>query len=332
MRPATTLPRFVFALLAAIVCISPARAQENILYKVDELPGGDLSYRTLFYIEFDSEVAPTIIMEAGFGLTAETLRRRIGGAPGWGKLLKERGYNAWMLNNVGVGRSETPRDRDLDQLFKFGSFGNFQVGYANDGSLAILHGQAAGLGLRSASYGERYSDMFVLIDPIGPQGSQPFLPYEPAKRRAQREDPNHIWQKWGFGPERGTIREGLDLSAAAAESLAAAYDPTQPPQWAGMLTHVDSPFEVREPLYLEGRDVLVIRTPAADDTQIEREKSLVKWMRERGMNVETMDLSDDPETEGVSALPWAGEKAPYVLERILSWYENLDGAKTPVGR
>lgn len=323
-------------LAIALSCLTATtaagQAQKNILYDLDELPAGDLRYRTLIYLDYANENSPTVMLEAGFGLDAESLRRRIGGKPGWGKMLEERGYNAWMLNNVGVGRAQHPPDEDLDSLMKWGMYGHYQVGLANLAALSILHGQAAGMGLRAASYSRKFTDAMILIDPIGPQGSQPMMPFDPERLLAERFDEDHIWREWAFGPERGATRDGLDLSVAEAESLYASYDRTNPPQWAGLLTHYDGPFEVEEPMNLEGVPVLVVRTPAADDEQIEREKALVRWMNERGMVVETWDLSEDAELKNVSGLPWAGELSSRVLDQMMSWYESLDGARLPVGR
>lgn len=331
-RQQTSISAACALLLLALLAPTDASAQGNTLESMKQLPGGNLRYRTLTQLEYLSQDAPSVMLAGGFGMEAEDFRRRVGGAPGWGKLLYERGYNAWMLDNVGQGQAQAPPDRDLDALFEHGLYGHYQIGYAGQAGVAILHGQAAGLGLRAASLSDRFAQSLVLIDPIGPPGAQPKMDYDPARLMAERRDPDHVWRTWGFGPARGEVREGLDLTAAQAESLTVSYDGSQPPYWAAMLTGLDSPFEVREPMNLAGVPVLVVRTPAADAEQIEREEHVIEWMTERGMRVETWDLSDDPVLKNVSAMPWQGELAPQMLDRILEWYTSLEDVPVPMGR
>lgn len=332
-KTSTTAARVRGALTIVLLLLPAlAGAQKNVLYDMKTIPGGDLQFRTLIHLEYRSELAPPVIMIPGFGLEGTTFQRRVGGEPGWGKLLKERGYSAWMLDNVAVGQAEPPQTRDLGLMLKWGLFGAYQLGLANQSALAILHGQGAGLGLRGMSFDTKYTDAMVLIDPIGPQGAQDMMPFEPEVLLERRFDPNHRWRTWGFGPERGVVHEGLDLSAARAESLYARYDSEQPPYWAGLLTTIDADYEVREAINLAGIPVLVVRTPAADAEQVAREESVVRWMNERGMIVETLDLNEDDELRHTSGLPWAGDLAPRVLDEIMTWYEGLDGMRPPVGR
>ena len=330
-RPTSTT--FVLALLLLVV-LPPgdADAQRNVLETMKEIPAGHIRYRTLSYLEYDSQASPNIMLAPGFGLSGETFRRRVGGAPGWGKLLKERGYNAWMFDNVGVGNAQGPPDDNFDAILEHGMYGFYQIGYAGSCGLVILHEQAAGMGLRARSFDAQYADAMVLIDPIGPQGAQPMLEYDPARLLAERRDPDHVWRTWGFGPARGTVREGLDLSAARAESLYVGYDRTQPAYWAGLLTRYESDYEVREAMNLAGVPVLVVRTPAAGEEQIEREGHVIDWMTERGMLVDRLDLSSHPQLKHVSGLPWTGDLAPEVLEEIMNWYESLEGVPVPLGR
>lgn len=332
MRTPSVVHQVLALVLIASILPSPAAAQKNVLYEMKEIPGGDLRYRTLSYLEYAGEFAPVVFLGPGFGLSGHTFRRRVGGEPGWGKLLKERGYTAWMLDNVGVGKAQRPPNADLDLIFRHGLFGNFQIGLANRSALVILHEQAAGMGLRARSFDDKYTDAMVLIDPIGPTRSQPMLDYDPARLLAEREDPNHLWRSMGFGPVRGAMHDGLDLTSAEADSLIEVYDPEQPPYWAALLTDYDANYEVREAIKLAGVPVLVVRTPAADAVQIEREEALVRWMNERGMIVETLNLADETDLAGTSAMPWAGELAPRVLDEIMAWYENLEGMRVPSGR
>ena len=318
-------------LLASLIAGSTVPAAAQGLQNVDRIPAGDMKWRTLAHLEYSAPSLKNVVMFPGFGLSGESFRARPDGGPSWGKMMRERGFNAFMMDNVGCGDAQEPPNRNIETLFEMGLFGAYQMPFAAKAPLVVAHGQAAGLLVRARSFEPDVPRSLVLIDPIGPQYSQPMTDLTPRQLLERRDDPDHVWRTWGFGPEYGVLREGLDLTVADAESLVAAYESDQPPYWVGLLTPMESNFEVRETMHLEGVPVLVVRTPAADREQIEREEHVVRWMREHGMKVDRLDLTADPDLRHVSGLPWVGDLAGAVLDEILAWFDST-GMMPTTGR
>lgn len=321
-------------LLLVLATASPpaVHAQQKTLADLPEIPMGDLDYRSWAHVEFADAKAPFVAMIPGDGLSAATFRERPNGEASWGRMAHQRGFNAFMLDRVGCGKAPEPPDRDFLRILETGLFGVYQVGYAPRAGLLIAHADAAGMAVRARSFHPRVAASMVLIDPIGPQGAQPVTDLTPREVLERRRDPDHPWATWGFGPERGVLRDGLDLTAAEAESLVANHEDDQPAYWAALLTDMDSDYRVREPMHLDGLPVLVIRTPAADAAQIEREEHVVRWMTERGVRVDRLDLSSHPTLKNTSGLPWTGDLAEDVFEEIWTWYHSLEGVPVLAGR
>ena len=67
-------------------------------------------------------------------------------------------------------------------------------------------------------------DGSFLIDPIGPQHSQPLEPmsFEQALAKQQSLD-DDLWRRWGFGPRAGQLADGLDIDLATATAMLEGY-------------------------------------------------------------------------------------------------------------
>jgi hypothetical protein len=326
----SSIPLLLLVLATALP--GAAHAQQKTLAEMPEIPTGDMNYRSWTYVAYAATQAPYFAMIPGDGLSGATFRERPNGEPSWGRMAQQRGFNVFMLDRVGCGKAPEPPDRNLTRILETGLFGVYQVGFATKAGLMIAHADAAGMAVRARSFDPDVAASMVLIDPIGPQGAQPMTDLTPREVLERLRDPDHPWVTWGLGPEHGVLREGLDLTPAEAESLVANHEDDQPAYWAGLLTDMDSDYRVREPMHLDDLPVLVIRTPAADAAQIEREDHVVRWMTERGMRVDRLDLSSHPTLKDTSGLPWAGDLADEVFEEIWTWYHALEGVPVQAGR
>jgi hypothetical protein len=313
----------MFAVLVVLgLYDAPSSAQHAS--ELTEFQAGDLNVRTHIYFEFSSETALQALLAPGDGLRGETFRWKPDGSPSWGKMLHQRGYNVYMLDNVGVGKAPPTRSDDFPFLANQGLEGLRVVGAATIPDLVIAHGEAAGFALKARSMEPRAGEALVLIDPIGPQGSQPMVSMSPAQEYARWIDrKNHIWRRWGFGPKYGTLRRGIDVTEEIARTVVDSYEDDQPAYWVALLTPMDVPLQVREGDLLENLPVLVIRTHGADREQIERENAVVAWMQGFGMRVDRLDLTRDPDLKNTSGLPWIGDLSDAVFARIVQWRDTV---------
>lgn len=292
--------------------------------EMTEFNAGDIKYRTHIYFEFVAETAPQVVLAPGDGLSGATFRYRPDGSASWGKMLRERGFNVYMLDNVGCGNAIEPPSTDFPTLADMGRFGVEQIALATAPRLLIAHGEAAGFAIKARSLNEGAGDALVLIDPIGPQGSQPMSTLSSAEVLERWQDrQNRVWRRWGFGPEYGKLRRGVDVTEAVARQIVDGYEEDQPAYWAALLTPMDLPLQVRDGFLLADLPVLVIRTQGADREQIERENAVVAWLENFGTHVDRLDLTRDPELKNTSGLPWVGDLSEPALERILTWREQV---------
>ena len=288
-----------------------------------EFDAGDIYFRTHVYFEMSSTTSPGVDLIPGEGLSGKTFRERPSGEPGWGRMLKDQGWNVFQLDHVGCGNTLPPPNDDPLMIIDKGLYGVYQLGIASQPRLAVAHGFATALVIKAKSWDERASASAVLIDPWGPQFVNPMLDLDAAdlvENEAERAD--RVWREFGFGKRYGELRKGLDLTMEEAKTLVDGYEHDQPPYWAGLLTGLDSGFDLREPIKLLDWPVLLVRTPAADATQIEREKAVRSWLEEVGCKVDFVDLSKEGFGD-VSALPWAGARSGEVLDFIMTWWEGL---------
>jgi len=184
-----------------------------------------------------------------------------------------------------------------------------------------LHAEGAALLIKARSFGDYTSRTAVLIDPIGPQYSQPLeqISFEEALAAHEGFD-EALWQRLGFGPRVGELREGLDIDADTAMRVFDGYDRQAVQIRPALLQPMISPIRVRGPGQIQGWYVLIVRTPAADDAQIRRELALTEWLSAAGANVELLDLNTEPAFAGTTGLPWIGSTAEALLDRMIEWY------------
>ncbi len=332
MSPSST--RLRLGLISALVIfglmagIGISEAQVQPLDQLREIDGGDLQYRTHVYLAFHQVGVEQIVLLPPEGFSGAVFRTRVNGEPGWGEMLKERNYNAFMFDHVGCGSTIAPPNRDIVTLTDKTAWGTMQIMVATEAQLVIAQGFSAGFALLGKSNHEKGGFAFVLIDPIGPQGAQDDLKVSPAEWFARR-DPldDALWKEWGWGKRAHHLRKGTDLEPQWADSLLNLYEADQPDYGTVLLTGIDAAARVRDTRFLQGVPVLVVRTNAADQDQIRREDQVVAWLESAGCHVDRLKLRDVPGAEHTTALPWAGAEAEVVLDRFLSWYQ---GVRSPV--
>jgi pimeloyl-ACP methyl ester carboxylesterase len=306
--------------------------QSGSLTTMREFDSGDLDFRTHTYLRFSSVRSPQVLLVPGQGFGGQVFLERVDGSPGWSEMLPERGFNAYALDNVGCGKSLPPPSDDFVELTRWAAYGVYQMSVATRSSLIIAQGHSAGFAVIARSLDPVATHAAILIDPIGPQQAQPMTEITPQELLERHENLEAwLWQTWGFGSERGTLRRGLDLAPADADSLIHLYDRQQPPYWVAMLTHMDTATRVQNPSPLMDWPVLLVRTPGRSTEQIEREDALAAWLTEHGARVNRLDLQEEGFAD-VSGLPWAGRRAGEVLDRLLQWYDSVPPGDDPVAR
>lgn len=326
-------PRAVLTALILLTVVSAPSAQQRI-EDMKEFNAGHLAYRTHVYLEFSSRSSSQVVLFPDDGFSGKTFRDKPDGTPSWGRMLQARDFNAYMFDHVGCGSSIPPPDENIVPMTEKTAFGVFQMMVATKAQMVIAHGMSAGFAIKGCTQREDAGHSLVLIDPIGPQGWQDFTDLTPAdlfERRQNLDDA--LWQEWGFGKRAGRLRSGIDVDAATADSLLAGYERDQPHYAMTLLTGIDTDTQVNETLHLEDVPVLVVRTTAADATQIAREEQVARRLVEAGCRVERLDLGAVEGLEDTTGLPWVGAKAEAVLEELLAWYERQDvEPPTPWGR
>jgi len=84
------------------------------------------------------------------------------------------------------------------------------------------------------------------------------------------------------------------------------------------LTGFDGGLVVGSGVLLRGLSVLIVGTPGRDGEQRRREDDLIRWLREREVWVDRLELAD-LQLPGLSRLPMAGDHADLILDKILDW-------------
>jgi hypothetical protein len=262
-------------------------------------------------------------MFPGEGISGATFRHRPDGGPGWIDLLLAEGYNALSLDWPGTGAATSYINRDLIRALNAHVEGAFYTARGSMPVLSIAHAEGAALLIKTRSFGDYLSRTSVLIDPIGPQYAQPLEPMSFEQALARQETlEDDLWRHWGFGPRVGELRDGLDIDLETAMKVLESYQRDAFPIRPALLQPMISPIRVQDTARLDGWRVLIIRTPAADQAQIERELALSDWLRAANVHVELMDLSEDPDLAGTTGLPWIGANALPILERIMDWHRR----------
>lgn len=322
--PWTTRLATLLVALATLLA-APAQAQlDGTGPRFFDFDAGDIDYRTHMYCWFWDVQAPQINLVPGGYIGGEAFLETAYGEPGWAKLLQLRGCNAYALDMVGAHNTDPLPGNDLVMLIDKGLWGVYQMGMGTQPHLMLGHGAHAAYVITARARDPKVAMSGVLIDPWGPQGAQPLVDLDPAtayERHADLRDT--LWRQWGLGPAYGEIEGEKDLDQAGFDNFFERYiDPAQPPYWAAAVTGLDTQLRVNQDIYLQGWPVLVVRTPAADAEQIAREESVVAWLKERGVEVERLDLSTVPGLEVVTGIPFAGHRAAEVLEAMWPWMET----------
>lgn len=306
----------------AVLAPAPAMAQPG-QEMPEEFDTGNENFPFHAYLNFLGAGEPMVDLFCGQGLSGIWFRERPDGGKSWFDSLEEAGMGAIALDWPGTGRSQEPVNRDLMRALDATVTAAYDTGRGTTPRLAIAHAEGAALLIKTRSFADYISRTAVLIDPIGPQYAQPLEPMSLDEALAAREDSeDELWRRLGFGPEVGRLAEGIDIDLPTATAVFDAYDRDCFPIRPALLQPLLSPIRVRGTARLANWYVLVVRTPAADSAQVAREEALVDWLREAGVIVETMDLSEDPELAGVTGLPWIGELAPAVMDRLVEWYRR----------
>lgn len=310
----------LIALLGISLFAMDATAQGEL---PSQFSSGNDYFQVEIYLEFLGQGVPTATIYPGEGLTGSQFRDRPDGGTGWLELINEAGMSSISVDWPGTGNAMGYFNRDLMRALDATVEGAYLTGRGSLAQLNIAHAEGAALLTKTRSFGDYLSRTAVLIDPIGPQHAQPLEPVSFEQALARQETfEDDLWRRLGFGPRAGVLGEGLDIDLQTANAVFGDYQRDAFPIRPALLQPLISPIRVRGTGRLEGWRVLIMRTPAADDSQINREEAFAAWLLDAGVHVEHIDLSADPALAGTTGLPWIGSNAPAVLEIILDWYRE----------
>lgn len=309
------------ALLALGILSGPALAQQQPEVPA-EFDTGDDYFPIHGYLQHTPD-QPVANLFPGEGISGLTFRERPDGGEDWMAALNRLGISSVAIDWPGSGRTRPTLNRDYIRALKATVQGCYDTGRGTGAKLSIAHAEAAALLIKARSYDPWVSRTAVLIDPIGPQYSQPLEPMTLDQALAVRGDfPDQLWRRWGFGARAGELDPRLDINLATAMQLFEAYDRDAFQIRPAVLQPMISPVRVRGPGLLAGWRVLVVRTRGADAAQIKREEALTRWLEAAEVHVEHLDLTSDPVFATTTGLPWVGETAPLVIERCVEWFRT----------
>ena len=332
--PASSLPeahvsfRSVLTSLFLLLLIAPSASAQEM---PDQFSSGNDYFPVEIYLRFLRQGAPAVTAFPGEGISGISFRDRPDGGPGWLDLFNGEGYMALSVDWPGTGNARTFINRDLIRALDAHVEGAFFTGRGALPVLSIAHAEGAALLIKSRSFGDYLSRTAVLIDPIGPQHAQPLEPisFEQALARQETFD-DDLWRRLGFGPRAGELDEDLDIDMDTAMSLFESHTRDCFPLRPALLQPMISPIRVQGTAKLEGWRVLILRTPAADESQVKRELALAEWLRAAKVHVEVYDFSADPELANTSGLPWIGTNALRVHELIMDWHRDALSKAPPL--
>jgi hypothetical protein len=280
---------------------------------------GDIHYRTFTYASLVGQTVPSMYFVPDEGLPADIYVATVDRKPGWVQMVNKLGWNGFATDWVGCGGTEEPPDRDLVKLTEKAIWGVYQMGIASGSDLMFARGLGCAFLIKAVATDERLQTPAILLDPIGPRGAQPRMDLTPEDLiEQQKELRERKWVQWGFGPRYGKLYDHVDLTAEDFELIYdERFEPDQPRYWVNIFTGFDGDFEVREPVHLKGWPVLVVRSPHRSKEEIAREESVIRWLQEREVRVERMELTDI--VEDITALPMLGPHAETVLNSFIEW-------------
>ena len=313
--------RIIVILLLLLALPAITAAQESTMPA--EVDSGDEYFPFHGYLRFLGTDRPMVNLFPGEGISGLSFRERPDGGQDWMQTLELLSYNSIALDWPGTGRATTVLNQDYIRALRAHLTASYDTGRGTGAKLSIAHAEAAALLIKARSYEHWVSSTAVLIDPIGPQYSQPLEPvsFEQALERRERFD-QRLWQSWGFGPRPGVLNEGLDLDLPTAMQIFEDYDRQAFQIRPALLQPIISPLRVRGPARLAGWRVLMVRTSGADEAQVKRETALTAWLQDAGVHVDHLDLGSDPAFASTTGLPWVGESSTAVIERFVEWFEE----------
>ncbi len=289
----------------------------------EEFDTGDDYFPVHVYLRMAEAGAPAVTLFPGEGLSGVLFRDRPDGGPSWVDLLVERNFAALAVDWAGTGKVTELFNQDYLRALKAQVQGAYLMGRGSLPRLGIAHAEGAALLIKARSFGDYTSRTAVLIDPIGPQYSQPLerMSFDEALEARDGFD-DALWQRWGFGKQVGNLDPGLDIDLDTAMRVFEGYNRHAIQIRPALLQPMISPIRVRGTARLQDWYVLIVRTRAADETQIRRETALTEWLDNAGANVELLDLNTEPAFSGTTGLPWIGTTAESLLDRLIEWYER----------
>ena len=309
-----------------LTCFGPASVPLNAWAQAgqempEEFDTGDEYFPVHVYLRMAEAGAPAVTLFPGEGIGGVLFRDRPDGGPGWIDLLVERNFSALAVDWVGTGKASKLFNQDYIRALKAQVQDAYLVGRGALPRLAIAQGEAAALLIKTRSFGDYTSRTAVLIDPIGPQYSQPLerISFDEALKARDGFD-DELWKRWGFGPRVGELHRDLDIDLDTAMRVFEGYNRQAIQMRPALLQPMISPIRVRGTAQLKDWYVLIVRTPAADKKQIRRETALTQWLDDAGAHVELLDLNTEPGFSGATGLPWIGTTAEPLLDRLLDWY------------
>ena len=280
-----------------LCCVGPVCVPQNAWAQAgqempEEFDTGNDYFPLHVYLRMAEAGAPSVLMFPGEGISGILFRDRPDGGPSWIDLLHERNFSALAIDWIGTGKAPELFNQDYIRALEAHVEGAHTMARGALPRLAVAHAEGAALLIKARSFGDYTSRTAVLIDPIGPQYSQPLeqISFEEALAAHEGFD-EALWQRLGFGPRVGELREGLDIDADTAMRVFDGYNRQAVQIRPALLQPMISPIRVRGPGQIQGWYVLIVRTPAADDAQIRRELALTEWLSVAGANVELLDLN-----------------------------------------
>ena len=316
-------------LFLALACVAPAclplSARAQVGQEIpEEFDTGDDYFPVHVYLRMTEPGAPAVTLFPGEGISGILFRDRPDGGPSWFDLLVERNYSPLAVDWAGTGKVTELFNQDYLRALKAQVQDAYLVGRGALPRLGIAHAEGAALLIKARSFADFTSRTAVLIDPIGPQYSQPLerISFDEALEARSVFDAT-LWRRWGFGPQVGEVYPELDIDLDTATRVFDGYFRHAIQIRPALLQPMISPIRVRGPGLIEDWYVLIVRTPAADKNQIRREQALTEWLNAAGAIVELLDLSTDPAFSGTTGLPWIGTTAEPLLDRLLEWHERV---------
>jgi len=321
----------LFSILA--LHATPAAAQEANQPRFPmflDTGSGDVELRSHAYMSIQNPDYPQLVFVPDRGLNGDIFLTKADGSPGWQAYANANGWNTYSLSLVGCGKADPPPTDDLVDLTEKSVFGVYQIGVGTQAQLLIAHGAPAAFAIKARALDKLASKTAVLLDAWGPPGSQSRpAPTVDEVVAESRDLEKAMFRRWGAGKSPGRFARDSDLGKEGFDAMLQRVQRDQPAYWATLVTGFVADVRVADPANLEGWHVLLVQGPYRSADEVRWEDELAAWLRERGVHVDRMALTDLG-LPGISALPMSGRHADAVLEHFLAWSsaQTLDAAET----